>query len=272
MVDPRWDRFGDSEYLRGVLIRICATPDGWCTDPEADDLIRFAAARFTQLAVKHGLSPEDGMGVVFEAMRSPSVRYGQDPWGVIVHAVVTTMRAWQFADETLTSIDTARRGGLSGCRAERFSERDQDGWDRDPALAVDDDLLGDESSEVGLSIPEQAIELAGLFTMWGWPGAATVTAIEIVLRKLADAGSRPTAFEALRRERRWRAITGLPAYSWMGVLRVVLGSPTGSAVSNSGKGVLLRLALDESLEALASDPVLTAMIRQATPQVLGRVA
>ena len=57
--DP--DRFRDSEYLRAVLVRLCDTPDGWRTDPEADELIAYAGHRFTQLARKHGLQPDDAM-------------------------------------------------------------------------------------------------------------------------------------------------------------------------------------------------------------------
>jgi len=161
--------FADSEYLRRVLIRICNTDDGWNTDPEAEPLITYAADRFAQLAVKHHLEPADAMAACFEAMRNPSVRYGIDPWGVIVTAVATTFRAWQFADEALTSIDTARRGGLSGCRAERFCERDLPVWEHNPAFAIDfpDTLDGEPESDAPASIPEQAHAIAALFTTHG---------------------------------------------------------------------------------------------------------
>lgn len=260
------DRFDDSEYLRRVLIRICDTPDGWRTDPEAEDLIRHAADRFAQLAVKHGLEPADAMSAVFEAMRNPSVRFGKDPWAVIVTAVATTFRAWQFADEALTSIETARRGRLSGCRAERFSERDLPVWERHPGFAVDGIEDGQESdSWDGPTIPEQARELAGLFTGRGWPGRATVVAVEIVLRKLADCGSRPSAYESLRREKRWRAMTGLPGESWTGLLRALLGCPSDCGLRDAGKGVLLRLALGETVAHLMGDEELCGLIDKASP-------
>jgi len=258
--------FADSEYLRKVLIRICNTDDGWNQDPEAEPLITYAADRFAKLAVKHHLEPADAMAACFEAMRNPSVRYGIDPWGVIVTAVATTFRAWQFADEALTSIDTARRGGLSGCRAERFCERDLPIWEYDQAFAVDfpDDLGDEPESDAPAPIPEQAHALAALFTTQGWPPASTVVAVEVVLRKLADAGSRPSAYEALRRERRWRAITGLPADSWTAMLRLLLGTP-GSDLTDAGKGILLRLAFGEGLTHLACDATLSKAVAQAAP-------
>ncbi|MCL2489157.1 MAG: hypothetical protein FWF36_00280 [Propionibacteriaceae bacterium] len=260
--------FADSEYLRRVLIRICNTENGWNTDPEAEPLIVYAANRFAQLAVKHGLEPADAMAACFEAMRNPSVRYGIDPWGVIVTAVATTFRAWQFADEALTSIDTARRGGLSGCRAERFCERDLPIWEHNPAFAVQfpDECSGESESDAPASIPEQVHTLAALFTGCGWPHAATVVAIEVILRKLADAGSRPSAYEALRRERRWRAITGLPAASWTALLRLLLGT-AGGDMTDTGKGVLLRLALGETVAHLCGDQTLIGAVAQTAPDV-----
>ena len=187
---------------------------------------------------------------------------------MIVTAVATTFRAWQFADEALTSIDTARRGGLSGCRAERFCERDLPIWEHNPAFAVGfpDEVAGESESDAPASIPEQAHAIAALFVGCGWPHAATVVAIEVVLRKLADAGSRPSAYEALRRERRWRAITGLPATSWTALLRLLLGTP-GGELTNPGKGVLLRLALGETITHLCGDEMLIGAVAQAAPAV-----
>lgn len=259
-------RFADSENLRRVLLRICNSEDGWATDPDAEPLIRYAADRFAQLAVKHGLEPADAMAACFDAMRNPSVRYGMDPWGVIVTAVATTFRAWEFADEALTSLDTARRGGLSGCRAERFSERDLPVTEHDLAFAVDPFNQDDDEElpEETPPIPDQAKALATLFTRRGWPKAATIVAIDVVLRKLADAGSRPSAYESLRRERRWRAITGLPANSWTTLLRVLLGTP-GSDLTRAGKGVLLRMALGETLAHLRRDTTLRTVIRESAP-------
>ena len=265
-VDPAWSVFQDSEYLRRTLIRICSVEDGWRTDPEADDLVCFAADRFAQLAVKHGLEAADAMSAAFEAMRHPSVRYGQDPWGVIVTAVATTLRAWQFADEALTGIDTARRGGLTGCRAERFSERDLPRWEHDPNLAVGFNDTLDQPDPTGPSLHEQADDIAALFHLCGWPAEQTRIGVEVVLRKLADTGSRPAAYEALRRNRQWRAVTGLPAGAWTALLRLLLGSPNpGAAHTRKGRGILLLLALGETTADLAGDTDLATTIRATAP-------
>jgi hypothetical protein len=246
--------------------------DAWRRDPEANELMLFAIERFGRLAVKHGLDADDGGSAAFEAMRNPSVIFGHDPWGVIVHAVNTTLVAWQFADEALCSAETARRGGLSGRRAERLSERDAAAWERHPAFATTDDPDHDDGGldgarGAGRSIREQAEALAGLFHSRGWPFEATLVAIEVVLCRLAEAGSRPAAYEQLRRERRWRAITGLPAASWTGLLRVLLGSPSDPrGLTAGGQGVLLRLALGQDMAELARDPELGALIDKARPR------
>jgi hypothetical protein len=69
----------------------------------------------------------------------------------------------------------------------------------------------------------------------------------------------------LRRERRWRAISGLPATSWTGLLRLLLGTP-GDATTRIGQGVLLRWALGETITHLAGDKKLREAIAQAAPK------
>jgi hypothetical protein len=70
-----WDRdskFADSERLRRVLTRLHSLgAEGWRTDPEAEELARYAIDRFAALAEKHGLERADGGSAAFEAMRSP---------------------------------------------------------------------------------------------------------------------------------------------------------------------------------------------------------
>jgi hypothetical protein len=248
--------------------------DAWRTDPEADELMLFAISRFSRLARKHGLEADDGGSAAFEAMRNPSVIFGDDPWGVIVRAVKTTLAAWEFADEALCSVETARRGGLSGCRAERFSEREIPLWEYHPAFAVTDHDAEDGPEQLtgpaGPSILEQAEALALLFHGRGWPLETTAVAAEIVLRGLAEAGSRPAAYERLRRERRWCAVSNLPPAAWNAMLRLLLGDPSDWAgISAKGKGVLLRLALGETPDDLAGDPELGGRIRSAAPKPRG---
>jgi hypothetical protein len=238
--------------------------DAWRTDLEVDELIRYAIDRFAQLARKHGLEPDDAGSAAFEAMRNPSVFFGDDPWAVIVHGVTTTIEAWEFANDALCSIETARRGGLTGVTPERFSDRETPIWEYDHNFTTTDDP--DREPWPGPSIPEQAEQIAGLFTMQGWPLEATTTAVEVILRRLAVAGSRPAAYEALRKDKKWRAITDLPASSWTGLLRLLLGNPADQAgITNKGRGILLRLALGEQIDQLAKDKTLARGIRLVTP-------
>ncbi|MDR1189110.1 MAG: hypothetical protein LBK95_16940, partial [Bifidobacteriaceae bacterium] len=186
-------RFDDPERLRRTLLRLHAKgKDAWRDDPDADELARYAMDRFAALATKHGLDPADGGSAAFEAMRNPSVVLGENPWAVIVHAVKTTMAARQFADEALCSVETARRGGLSGRRAERFSDRETPVWERHPAFARLDEHPGlDEHVDGGAASPsvgDQAASVAGLLAGRGWPVPQAAVAAEVVLRRLADCG------------------------------------------------------------------------------------
>jgi hypothetical protein len=220
------------------------------------------------LARKCGLEDDDGASAAFEAMTTSSARYAADPWAVIVRATAATLRAWQFADEALCSIETARRGGLSGRRAERFSERDPEVWERRPELAQPADSDLDDDGGGGLSVHEQAARLAALFAGFGWPLATAWTAIEVVMRRLAEAGSRPACLERLRKDRHARAISDLPAKSWNALLRVLLGDPRPEkALTDRGRGVLLRVALGESVEDLAADPWLARLAAASAPRL-----
>jgi len=203
------------------------------------------------------------------------VIFGDDPWGIIVRAVNTTLAAREFANDALCSVETARRGGLSGCCAERFSDRDNPSWECRPAVTCgdgDDDAL-DDAEPSAPSIAAQVETLARLFNEHGWPQETTAVAAEIILRRLADVGSRPAAYEQLRREKRWCVMTNLRPSEWTALLRLLLGDPSDWAgITPKGQGVLLRLALDEPVADLARDPDLADRIRQAAPSPHRRAA
>jgi hypothetical protein len=238
--------------------------DAWRADPEADELIRYMIDRFSGLARKHGLEPDDAGPAAFEAMRNPSVFLGEDPWGVIIHAVTTTIKTCQFADDALCSVETARRGGLTGVTPERFSDRDNPVWEHHQGFATADDE--DAPAPAGPSIAEQAEGIAVLFAAHGWPLDATSAAVEVVLRRLAEAGSRAACYEQMRKDNKWRAITDLPPASWTGLLRLLLGNPADQAgITDKGRGILLRSALGETTGDLARDQTLAAQIRLAAP-------
>jgi hypothetical protein len=281
-------RFADSEALRRVLLRLHAGgAQAWRSDPEADELARYAAGRFAALAVKHGLDAADGGSAAFEAMRNPGVVAARDPWGAIVRAVNVTLAAAGFAEEALCSVETARRGGLSGRRVERFADREDYPWDNHPALAVlDPDPDSDDGGDGGaprdggggrgwpggLGIADQARELAWWLAGFGWPAEEAMTGCEIALHRLADAGSRPAAYESLRRDRRARAIAGLPGRSWTALLRLLYGRPGAArGLGPVGRGALLRLALGETLDAIGADPAVAAEARRAAPRGEGGV-
>jgi hypothetical protein len=119
----------------------------------------------------------------------------------------------------------------------------------------------------GPSLYQQALRIATLLHRHGWPLDSALLCVEVILRRLADAGSRPSAYEALRRDRRWRSAAGIPADSWTGLLRLLLGSPSEAvAMTDQGKGLLLRIALDEDVEA---DPSVATAIADIAPDRRG---
>jgi len=267
-------RFGDGEYLRAVLLRLYAKGvEGWRFDPEGDELARYATARFAGLARKYGLDPADGGTAAFEAMRNPAVAFADDPWAVVVDAVRTSLAVRRFADDVMCSEDDARRGGLAGCSPQRFSDRDTD-WDNHPNVAVTDPDITDtdmpadrDQSVVGPSIAEQTETIARFLAANGWPYDGTVVAVEAVLRGLAETDSRRAAYESLRRTSRWRAVGDMPAKTWTGLLRLLLGSPSDwRGVTEKGRGILIRLALDETITDLACDQELRKTVAALAPK------
>jgi hypothetical protein len=259
----------DPEAFRAVLERLNATGD-WDTG-EGRGLLVEARDRFAALARKHRLSPEDAMSVAFEVMCQPSLRRGVDPVAVLVHAVATTLRAWEFADERLCSIDVARRGGLDRVQVTRFSDRDQTVWDHHPAFTVSVEYHPQTPPTPGpggsgLSVGEQADQIAGLFAAHGWDRAVTARTVEAVLLSLAGAGSRASAYETLRRNHQLRTSMDLPKPAWTGLLRLLLGTPsTDLAHTRLGQGILLRLALGETTGSLAADDAVTGAIAVLAP-------
>lgn len=64
--------FHSSEGLRTLLDRLQSNGGtGWRTDPDAAELMRYAADRYAALARKHGLDPWEAAAAAFDAMRAP---------------------------------------------------------------------------------------------------------------------------------------------------------------------------------------------------------
>lgn len=261
--------------LRALLERLHAAGDvGWRTDPVARELMVFTAKKYAALARKHGLDPWEASTAAFDIMRTSGVRAADDPWAWITHGVRITCIAEERAQGLLCSTSRARRAAYSEFHdAERFSDRENPLADYRPEFRVcgadseidfheDEPVQDDPSTHV-----QRAVETAvRLFTSLGWPEATASAAIEHVCEAVARAGSRHGAFEMLRRDRHARALLDLPAPSWAGLLRILLGHPDPArAATRAGHGLLARLLIGESLPMLLADDDLVLAVSLAAP-------
>ena len=258
----------DPEAFRELLTRLHESGD-W-NDPEALAVIGELAERFSGLARKHRVSVEDCTSVVFEMMVQPSVRKGRDPKAVLVTAVTTTLRAWEFAEEKLCSLETARRGDLALVHAWRFGDSERSFLDFHPAFTVEVRFPGDDGPAKSPTLREQAERIARLFARHGWDEHQAVDAVEVILTRLSDSVSRASAYEALRRDESARTGVDLPKGSWTRTLRLLLGWPGGDqAHTRLGHGILWRLALGDTIEDLEDDLRVVGAIELAVPGPLG---
>lgn len=272
--------FEDSERLRDLLNRLHdAGRSAWRDDPEVAELMRHAARKYAALARKHGLDPWEAAAAAFEAMRTPSVRRAENPWAVITRAVQVTCIAEDRGNGLLCSVHQARRPRYSVFHdAERFSDRENPLIDYHPAFHIDphnpdsqdNDPAAPEGSTMVGSAVESAVEDAiALLCLLGWEADVARGSVEYVCARLAEAPSRVSAFETMRRDRHARALLDLPSPSWHGLLRVILGAPDPDlAHTNTGRGILLRLLIGEPLRVLLSDDDLVRAVTLAAPRTL----
>lgn len=262
--------FEESEGLRALLTRLHAQGRGaWRDDPEAAALMRHAADRYAALARKHGLDPWEAAAAAFDAMRTPSVRRAEDPWAMVTRAVQVTCIFEERANGLLCSVHQARRPQFSAFHdAERFSDRENPLTDYHAAFHVPDTTEATEPAGSGTAGVTGAMEdTIALFTLLGWPATIARAGVEYVCARLAEASSRTSAFEALRRDYHARALLDLPGSSWLAMLRVVLGNPDPDLTHTAaGRGVLLRLLVGEPLRALLSDDALLAEVVLSAPE------
>src|SRR5699024_9592988 len=249
----------------------------------------YTATKYAPLARKHGLDAWEGASAAFDVMRTPSVLRADDPWGVVTRAVQITCIAEARANGMLCSTHQARRPQFSVFHdAERFSDRENPLTDYHPAFhhhdhnhdsGIGDDPGPPENEQ--LLAASAVTDTVALFTALGCP-EPTVTpslhctcerlpspgnaSIDYICERLARAGNRATAFEALRRDKPARALLDLPALSWHGLLRIVLGNPEPVYVGTSlGRGVLLRLLIGEPVPVLLRDDDLVLTITASIP-------
>ena len=269
--------FTTSEGLRALLHRLAeGGEDAWVHDPVARDLMEFAADKYRALARKHKLDAWEAVAAAFDAMQYRSTREANDPWAIITHAVRITCVYEERAQGLLCSVHQARRAHVSAFHdPERFSERDTALADYHPAFHTTDlrpsdlepelrDSLG--SAQACMSAGSAAEDAIAMLCLLDWPADTARASVEHVCGALMKAGTRQSAYEALRRDRHARALLDLPRRSWAALLKALLGNPHPAYVAtSSGRGILLRLLLGETLDLLLRDDDLILALALAAP-------
>lgn len=273
--------FTTGEGLRALLHRLDVAGHGaWQHDRTAAELMAFVVEKYAPLARKHGLDPWEATSAAFEVMRTNAARVADDPWAVITHAVRITCIFEERAQGLLCSVHQARRPHVSAFHdPERFSDRENPLSDYHLAFQVSDDTATaandeDEGDGAGAAASSRACTSAAsavedaiaLFTLLGWPPATARAGIEHVCGALTKTGTRQATYEALRRDKHARALLDIPRCSWTTLLKTLLGNPLPAyATTGTGRGVLLRLLIGETLPVLLRDDDLILAISLAAP-------
>ena len=277
--------FTTGEGLRALLNRLHEAGEGaWASDPVARELMAYAAQKYTPLARKHGLDPWEAASAAFDAMQYDSTRRADDPWAMVTHGVRITCIFEERAQGLLCSVHQARRPHVSAFHdPERFGDRDNPLTDYHPAFHVTDptsaDTDTDTSADAGdgggsggsdqacMSAGSASEDAIGLLCLLGWAPETARASVEHVCGALMRAGTRQSAYEALRRDRHARALLDLPRASWTVLLRALLGSPAAElAATGAGRGILLRLLIGETLPVLLRDDDLVLSLSLAAPR------
>ena len=273
--------FTTSEGLRALLIRLHeGGEDAWVHDPVARDLMEFAADKYRALARKHKLDTWEAVAAAFDAMQYRSTREANDPWAIITHAVRITCVYEERAQGLLCSVHQARRAHVSAFHdPERFSDRDTALADYHPAFHTTDTHPSDidtepreslGSAQACMSASSAAEDAIAILCLLDWPADTARASVGHVCGALMKAGTRQSAYEALRRDRHARALLDLPRHSWTALLKALLGNPHPAyAATTTGRGVLLRLLLGETLDLLLRDDDLILALALAAPNGRG---
>lgn len=283
--DVATEDFTTSEGLRQLLTRLhAAGTRAWERDPAAAALVAYAADKYAALARKHGLDPWEAASAAFEVMRSRSAREAVDPWAVITRAVKVSCIAEERGQGLLCSTAQARRKQFSSFHdPERLSDRETPLSDYHPAFHVTDntDTLDDEdlnnkradaaAQMVGMTAREAVDACVAMIIGLGWDPDVARASVEHVCAGLARAGSRASAFEAMRRDQHALAFLDIPRTSWNALLRALLGNQNPALCATpEGRGILLRLVVGEPVASIVRDDDLLLSLAMNAPNGRGR--
>lgn len=264
--------FTTGEGLRALLDRLHDAGAGaWQGDADVDALMAFTIDRYAPLTARYGADPGDAAAAAFEAMRNPSTRGARDPWAVVTTAVRCTLAAEHRANGLLVSTARARRAGYDeGHDVRRMGEDLHRLPDHHPSLVVPGPDDTDDVARVG-DVSRALADSILLLIALGWPPRMAGAGVEFVCSRLADIGNRPAAYECLRRDKAIRARLDLPHHSWIGLLRVLLGHPSGTGLLRHG--LLARLlAGDDAHDALADEDLVGLITRSAPRHSTGEAS
>lgn len=271
--------FHSPEHLRALLHRLEADgPGAWRHDREAAEVMQLTLVKYGALARRHHRDPGDAAAAAFEAMRTRAVREADDPWAAVTRAVQLTLVVEEMADGLMCSPGQARRpAAYEFHEPQRLSDRESSIADYHPAFWVEpeQDRVGEREEQPKNEEPPtsafHALDAAvKLFRVLGWPKDTAEAALELVCGRLAESGTRRNAHEYLRREHHARAFLDLDRRSWSTLLRVVLGSPNPELeYTRSGRGLLMRLMIGETLAELMQDDDLVADIESCADRITG---
>ena len=259
--------FTTAKGLRRLLVRLRVSgPRAWETDPEARELMIFAARKYQALAVKHHCDPSAGAAAAFEALRTYAVRTADDPWAVVTMAVKVSLIAEERANGLLCSVDQARRPEFSLRHdVRRFCDTEADLPSFLPALTVEPFDPSEPRPTRALEAVDATIDL---FTALGWPRDTATCAVDYIASRLVETGSRAKTHAALRRDYSAQALLDIDQGAWSTVLRIILGNPNPDEFfTTDGHGILLRLLIGDPVTELLDDDLLLLEISQTAPRV-----
>jgi len=269
-------RFLDPDVLRWLLIRLTIDgPDAWRYDPEAAELIRFAANRYGGLALSHHLPVEDAAVAAFEMLRTRTVLKSGDPWGAVTRGVEAALITEEVAQGLLCSTRAAKeRGAHRDPKAARVGAYETPIWEFHPRLRVPalQDMIGaDPDKEDRVNAFQAVDDVISVFVFHGWPEHTARAGLEFISSRLVEFGDRERTHESLRRERQPKALLDLDHAAWLTMLRVVLGSRNPNhRHTRPGRGLLLRRVCDEAVEELVHDDEVATALVAAAPAIAGR--